>query len=482
MINYLPPLLVYLAYGVSGLTAVAGTFVIKDQLGLGPEALAAVGFWAGIPWALKMPMGHIVDIYWKYKGWLVVLGATLMAASLGIMLAIVSGSVTSSADSLFVLSAILAPTGYVIQDVVADAMTVDAVPLTEPDGTPRPEADIKAGHNTMQTLGRMAVVSGGLGVALANVLLFHNVASEDMQATYVLVYQLALAIPIVSVLGVALHAVLHRGSTPSTSTKADTRILGGSAAYVAVVLAVGLSGFAYSQELVFVLSMAIVVALVGVLIRELPPESRKTLIVTAALIWVFRAMPTNGAGAGWWQIDVLGFDQEFMAQLGLIGGALALIGMVLLRAWMGRQSITRVVVYLSVFGGLLSIPLVGMFYGLHHWTAGLTGGLVDARFIAVVDTALESPFGQLAMIPLLAWIANNAPAHLKATYFATMSALSNLALSASALGTRYLSLAFPVSRGSYDELGGHMVVVSVVVVVVPLLAALLASRAIKKAA
>ena len=43
------------------------------------------------------------------------------------------------------------------------------------------------------------------------------------------------------------------------------------------------------------------------------------------------------------------------------------------------------------------------------------------------------------MIPMLAWIANSAPANLKATYFAVMASFSNLALSASQLGTKYLN-------------------------------------------
>lgn len=63
---------------------------------------------------------------------------------------------------------------------------------------------------------------------------------------------------------------------------------------------------------------------------------------------------------------------------------------------------------------------------------------MNARFIAVVDTVLESPLGQVAMIPMLAWIANSAPPHLKATFFAVMASFTNLALSVSNLGTKYL--------------------------------------------
>jgi hypothetical protein len=65
--------------------------------------------------------------------------------------------------------------------------------------------------------------------------------------------------------------------------------------------------------------------------------------------------------------------------------------------------------------------------------------VVDARFIALVDTALESPLGQIAMIPMLAWVANSAPVNLKATFFAVMASFTNLALSLSQLGTKYLN-------------------------------------------
>jgi hypothetical protein len=95
-----------------------------------------------------------------------------------------------------------------------------------------------------------------------------------------------------------------------------------------------------------------------------------------------------------------------------------------------------------------------MFYGLHEWTAAATGGVVDARFIALIDTAVESPLGQIAMIPMLAWIANSAPANLKATFFAVMASFTNLALSLSQLGTKYLNQMFTVTREVKDQATG----------------------------
>jgi hypothetical protein len=125
---------------------------------------------------------------------------------------------------------------------------------------------------------------------------------------------------------------------------------------------------------------------------------------------------------------------------------------------MAERSISYVVGFLTVCSTVLALPILGMFYGLHHWTAALTGGVVDAHFIALVDTALESPLGQIAMIPMLAWIARCAPDNLKATYFAVMASFTNLALSLSQLGTKYLNQVFVVAREVRDPATGALMV------------------------
>jgi hypothetical protein len=83
---------------------------------------------------------------------------------------------------------------------------------------------------------------------------------------------------------------------------------------------------------------------------------------------------------------------------------------------------------------------------------------------------------------MLAWIANSAPPHLKATFFAVMASFTNLALSAAQLGTKYLNQIYTVSRevkdasgaittpADYSELGALLVTVTVLALVLPLLA------------
>jgi hypothetical protein len=506
--SFVPPMMVYFAAGISALTAIVGTFFVKEYLGLSAAFLASLSFWAGLPWALKMPLGHLVDLAWRWKALLVYLGAVLIAASLIIMYSLIAHTEAMrqmlSVDAWFVVSSLLAPAGYVVQDTVADAMSVEAVPTVGADGQPLTDEETKALHTTMQTLGRIALIGGLVFVALLNIVMFSGVARLGQSETaeiYARIYLMALAIPLVSISGVALSQVMlasrarrlreqgvdaveadHLVYSPGEPTEPNYWMFGGGAAFVLLTLAIGLADVPLGQELVFAGSMVIVGTMIYQLVQKLPRAKARALVGTALIIFVFRAVPLPGAGATWFEIDQLRFDQQFLSVLSLIGSCLTLIGMVLLRPLMASRSIAFIVVGLTIAAGILALPNIGLYYGLQTWTARLTGGLVDAHFIAIIDTTLESPLGQIAMIPLLTWIARNAPTDLKATFFAVMASFTNLALSASSLLTKYMNQIFLVTRevknhttgvveapADYSRLGWLLITVALVGVVTPLL-------------
>src|SRR5688500_14139188 len=319
--------MVYAAYGVSGLTGIVGTFFVKDYLEVSPEFLAALAFWAAIPWALKMPVGHVVDLIWRWKALLVWLGASMIAASLVVMIGLISHTEAMrevmSAERWYVLSALLAPTGYMIQDAVADAMTVEAVPRVAD------AREQKAMHTTMQTLGRVAVIGGLALVAAANIYIFYDTEAlpkDEKAQLYANVYTAALVIPVMSVLGVVLHRFVRHERAAVQKTAPNRAVLGGGLAFVAITLAVGLGGVPYAQELVFAGSLGVLVFLRARLAGELAPEARQVLVATALVLFFYRAVPLTGDGATWWMSDVLGFDEGFLAQLQLVTYALTLVG------------------------------------------------------------------------------------------------------------------------------------------------------------
>ena len=99
-----------------------------------------------------------------------------------------------------------------------------------------------------------------------------------------------------------------------------------------------------------------------------------------------------------------------------------------------------------------------------------------ARTIAIVDVVTTSPFAQLSMIPLLTLTAYYAPAGHRATWFALMASLMNLALVAGQLGTKYLNQVFVVQRGDYGELGPLLITAVVLGLAIPLIAIALFGR------
>ena len=82
------------------------------------------------------------------------------------------------------------------------------------------------------------------------------------------------------------------------------------------------------------------------------------------------------------------------------------------------------------------------------------------------------------MIPLLALIAYYAPANQRATWFALMASLMNMALVAGQLQTKYLNHIFVVQRGDYAELGPLLVAVTLIGLTLPVAAIALFGRRI----
>lgn len=489
-LTFLPPLMVYFAAGASGLTGIAATFYVKDKLDLSAEFLAGLGFWTLLPWALKIPIGHLVDILWRFKSIFIFIGAFCITLSTMIMYYLLTDAdlmnTYMSASSWFVLSALLSPIGFVLQDVVADAMTVEAVPKM------KDRAFVKNMHVTMQTLGRFSVLLGGVVASIINMIMFDG--DENLaESIYARLYLYALGIPILSILGIVLAYILNSFKNHTIEfTKPNYKIIVGSLLYVLFSISMGLSSSNYAQEIVFIGSLGIISYLIYELIIQLEPDARDALVKTAFVIFMFRATPGVGPGMSWFEIDELGFDQYFLSKLSLIATVFTLIGMLLLRDYMAKASITKVIIVLTIFYSIMFLPNIGLFYGLHKWTSSVTSGVVDARFIAILDTAIESPLGQMAMIPMLAWIANNATGNLKATFFAVFASFTNLALSLSSLMTKYLNKLYTVKRQivsdaghvvaekDYSELGFLLVTVLILSILMPIGAILLTKTGRKK--
>jgi len=459
--RYLPLLLIYFAYGASGFTAVAETFWVKEQLNLSAENLISLGVWLTVPWTIKMIFGQMVDSFSPFgsnRRVYVYIGALLMMFSTSLMIGLVSDApwlMAYSKEGTYIFASVVMVVGFVMQDVVADTMSTEVVDKTQSD------VDIKKELAMIQVLARLS-----LGTAIFVVAGLKGWLAQIY--SYETIFQISFFIPVLSIIGVTFVKL-----NPVPSSPLNKQIFFGGFLFAIFVVTIGYNEVPYSQEVVFIVSLGVVLYFLGTLIEDLDADTIKHIKMAMIVIFVYRAMPSVGPGLSWWQIDVLGFDKAFFGTLGQIGAALALVGMWISSKYIINQSIGKVLIWMTVIGSVLSLPILGMYYDIHTMLG------LDARTVALVDTALASPFDYIAGVLMLTLVAVYAPEGKKGTWFALMASLMNIALSAGGLLSKYLNQLYVVTRevkendvvvtvANYDALGMLLWIAILVGFIVPI--------------
>jgi len=459
--RYIPLLLIYFAYGASGFVGIAENFWVKEELHLSAKDLVALGVWLMVPWTIKMIFGQMVDsvkILGSNRKVYVYMGAILMGFGTTLLIGLagkVSWLSMYPKESVYIFASVISMVGFVMQDVVADTMSTEVVDTTQSD------IEIKKELAIIQVLARLSLgiavfIMGWLGGKLASVY------------SYETIFTLSLFIPFISIIGVSLVRLNEVDTTPL-----NKQIFFGGLLFAVFIVLIGYNDIPYSQEIVFVVSLLVVLYLLRTLVGDLDPSTVHHIKMAMMIIFVYRAMPMVGPGVQWWEIDVLGFDKAFFADLSLIGGGLALLGMWILANYIISQSIGKVLIWMTVVSTILSLPILGLYYDIHTMLG------LDARTVAIVDTALSSPFDYIAQVLMLTLVAIYAPEGKKGTWFALMASLMNIATSAGMLFTKYLNQLFVVTReikeadvvitqANYSELGTLLWIVIIVGFLVPI--------------
>jgi hypothetical protein len=347
----------------------------------------------------------------------------------------------------YLVASLAVVVGFMIQDVIADALSVEVARDDEEIGQ-------------IQTLGRMVLLAGSIAVGYLSGWLAATIGPRG-------VFACAMVLPLLVTLSVGL--IPRRAAAAPTAAPALRRpggVLDGGRARLVLMVGLGYAAFGialetlgvpWAQEVVLVVSAALVSFLLGRM------GVTRAVLVAAFVIFLFRATPSVGQGYSYWAIDRLGFDQRFLGILQQVSSVLSLAGLLVFRRTIVKRPVSFTLGWVMVVGTLLYLPNVGLFYGLHEWLG------ISARSLALIDTTISAPLGQLTMVPMLILIAKTAPAGGEATMFAIMASLMNLALSASQLFTRYLNDAFAVTQQDYSALGRLMITVGLLGLV-PMLA------------
>src|SRR4030095_5137445 len=119
---YLPVLVACFCYGASGITSISLLYFQKDALTITPAEAAGIAFWVALPWSTKMGAGVASDRYPVFRS----------RPASHMMLGVPSNfagyawlATTASSKPTYLAAMVLIAVGFMVQDVVADALSVE---------------------------------------------------------------------------------------------------------------------------------------------------------------------------------------------------------------------------------------------------------------------------------------------------------------------------------------------------------------------
>ena len=389
---YLPLLMVYFAYGATGLTAVAQTFWVKRDLTYTPAELAslermvraAVDHQDGV----RRTGRHRAD-------------ARLAAALLRVRrrrpdrrqlracwpAAAGSWFPWMRADTLFVLASLLSVIGVVLQDVVADAMSTEVVPRINADGSPRAKAEIDHDLGMVQVLGRLAL---GFGI--------FSVAGLSGWLAQIVSYQTVFLCGTGRAAGVDLGRAAGRRSSPASSGRPTGASWAAASPTVPSWCCSASSDLPLNQEIVFVVSMGVVMWMLRRGGRRDRGGDAHAHDLCGHHHLRLPLHAERGRGLPLVHHRRAGLRRGFYGVLQQLGATIAIVAAWLFSDVVTRKPVAQVLLWLTILGFVLSLPTLGLVMRLDTITERLFG--FGARSIAIFDAAASSPLDQLSMIPL----------------------------------------------------------------------------------
>lgn len=392
-------LTVYFVQGALGLSRLALSFFMKDQLHLSPADMAALGGITTLPWVIKPLYGFLSDgvpiFGYRRRSYLVLAGAV------GCLSWLALGLGSANTYSTVLLATVLGSASVAMSDVVVDSIVVER--------SRSDRLDDDSTHGDLQSLAWGASAVGGILSAYSSGSLLSVTTPQT-------VFLITAAFPLLISASGFLISENRVGNSIAEGDKCG-------------------DGVSAPNE--------------G--IRAQLSELYKTfknpaIYLPALFVFVWQATPSADSALFFFSTNELKFEPEFLGQVRLVGSLASLAGVVAFRFFLKDKPIKSIILWTT----LLSVPL-GLTQVLltSHVNRGL--GIPD-KFFALTDTAVLSALGQIAFMPTLVLAAKICPPGVEGTLFATLMSIFNLSSTVSAeLGAGLTSM-LGVSDSNFDNL------------------------------
>jgi folate/biopterin transporter len=285
-------LMVYFVQGILGLSRLAVSFFLKDDLGLSPVEVAALMGIVALPWVIKPLFGFLSDsvpiLGYRRRSYL------LLSGVLGSVAWLLMGTLVQSAwEATAVIS--LSSLAIAISDVIVDSIVVERI---------RSESQTDA--SSLQALSWAATALGGLMTAYLSGILLEALGIRS-------IFLITASFPLL----VSVTALLIQESKTDTSPNwADTK-----------------------QQ-----------------IRQLKTAiANKQIWLPVGFVFLWQATPSSDSAFFFFSTNELGFEPEFLGRVRLVTSIASLVGVWLFQRFLKTISLRRIFLWSTIISAALGM-------------------------------------------------------------------------------------------------------------------------------
>ncbi|KAI3979770.1 hypothetical protein MKX01_013865 [Papaver californicum] len=386
--------MVYFVQGVLGLSRLAVSFYLKDDLHLDPAETAVVTGVSALPWLIKPLYGFISDsvpLFGYRRRSYLVLSGLLGALSWSLMASLVDDKYGAA------FCILLGSVSVAFSDVVVDSMVVE-----------RARGESQSTSGSLQSLCWGSSAFGGIVSAY-----FSGSLVDAYGVRFV--FGITALLPLIT----SAVAVLVKEKPTSRSTGGHNLSL------------VGAGFFESSKQNIIQLLGAI---------------RQPNIFLPTLFIFLWQATPHSESAMFYFTTNKLGFTPEFLGRVKLVTSVASLLGVGLYNGFLKHVPLRKIFLVTTIIGSALGMTQVILVTGLNRQF-----GISDEWF-AVGDSLIITVLGQASFMPVLVLAARLCPAGMEATLFATLMSISNGGSVIGGLLGAGLTQLLVVTRDSFNNL------------------------------
>ncbi|KAM3261036.1 hypothetical protein ACQJBY_051979 [Aegilops geniculata] len=383
---------VYFVQGVLGLSRLAVSFYLKDDLQLDPAEAAVITGFSALPWLVKPLYGFISDsvpLFGYRRRSYLILSGLLGAISWSLMATIVDDKYSAA------LSIILGSLAVAFSDVVVDSMVVE-----------------RARGESQSTSGSLQSLCWGSSA-------FGAIVSAYFSGSLVDTYGVRFVFGVTAFLPLMTSAVAVLVN--------EQRLC--------------------SEERSISLSSPGLIESSKQQIRQIwTAVKQPNIFLPTLFIFLWQATPQSDSAMFYFVTNKIGFTPEFLGRVTLVTSVASLLGVGIYNSFLKAVPLRKIFLVTTILGSVLGMTQVLLVTGLNRKL-----GISDEWF-SIGDSLILTVLGQASFMPVLVLAARLCPLGVEATLFATLMSISNAGSVAGGLVGAGLTQFLGVTRDNFENL------------------------------